>query len=153
MNFLDIRAGDNIEVGTQLAFRFWRYVFPPFEAPLRLLSWVSSMRWHPGQFVEGTTPDIGRQGIHGYKSMDELIDSINGNPDNLLFRCKLTETDGVIIGTVALWGTIWDHARGYGRNLRVLRHLYPLMAIGIGRPWPSSVRCFLPAKDKMSFFD
>jgi hypothetical protein len=113
MNFLDIRAGDNLEVGTQLAFRFWRYVFPPFEAPVRLLSWVSSMRWHPGQFVEGTTPDIGRQGIHGYKSMDDLIDSINGDPDNLLFRCKLSETDGVILGTVALWGIIWDHARGY----------------------------------------
>src|SRR5262245_19475810 len=59
MNFLDIRAGDNVEVGTQLAFRFWRYVFPPFEAPIRLLSWVSSKRWHPGQFVEGTSPDVG----------------------------------------------------------------------------------------------
>ena len=33
MNFLDVRAGDNIEVGTQVAFRFWRYVFPPLEAP------------------------------------------------------------------------------------------------------------------------
>ena len=45
MNFLDIKAGDNIEVGTQVAFRFWRYVFPPHEAPLRLLSWVSNKRW------------------------------------------------------------------------------------------------------------
>jgi hypothetical protein len=25
----------------------------------------------------------------------------------------MTECDGVVIGTVALWGVIWDHARGY----------------------------------------
>ena len=29
MNFLDFRAGETIEVGTQTAYRFWRYVFPP----------------------------------------------------------------------------------------------------------------------------
>ena len=81
MNFLDVRAGDNIEVGTQVAFRFWRYVFPRHEAPLRLLSWVSSKRWHPGQFVEGTSPDVGEQGIHGYKTMDDLMWSVRDDPE------------------------------------------------------------------------
>ena len=113
MNFLDIRAGDNIEVGTQVAFRFWRYVFPPYAAPLRLLSWVSGMRWHPRQFVEGTSPDVGEQGIHGYKTMDDLIWSVRGEPERLVVRSQMTECDGVVIGTVALWGVVWDHARGY----------------------------------------
>jgi hypothetical protein len=113
MNFLDIRAGDNIEIGTQVAFRFWRYVFPPYEAPLRLLSWVSSKRWHPGQFVEGTSPDVGEQGIHGYKTMDDLMLSVGGVPESLVVRSQMSECDGVVIGTVALWGVVWDHARGY----------------------------------------
>ena len=113
MNFLDIRAGDNIEVGTQVAYRFWRYVFPPYEAPIRLLSWVSSKRWHPRQFVEGTSPDVGEQGIHGYKTMDDLIWSVRGDPERLVPRSQMSECDGVVIGTVALWGVIWDHARGY----------------------------------------
>ena len=113
MNFLDIRAGETIEVGTQTAYRFWRYVFPPHDAPLRLLSWVSEMRWRPGQIVEGTTPDVGEQGIHGFKTMEELMYCVNGNPENLLTRCKISGADGVVIGTVALWGIIWDHAKGY----------------------------------------
>lgn len=113
MNFLDVRAGDNIEIGTQVAFRFWRYVFPRHEAPVRLLSWVSSKRWHPGQFVEGTSPDVGEQGIHGYKTMDDLMWSVHDDPKRLVVRSQITECDGVVIGTVALWGVIWDHARGY----------------------------------------
>ena len=113
MNFLDIRAGDNIEVGTQVAYRFWRYVFPPYEAPIRLLSWVSSKRWNPRQFVEGTSPDVGEQGIHGYKTMDDLMWSVRGDPERLVPRSQMSECDGVVIGTVALWGVIWDHARGY----------------------------------------
>ena len=45
------------------------------------------------------------------------------------FDVKLPESDGVVIGTVALWGVIWDHAQGLsGRNLRGPRHLYPAMA-------------------------
>ena len=105
MNFLDIKAGDNIEVGTQVAFRFWRYVFPPHEAPLRLLSWVSNKRWHPGQFVEGTSPDVGEQGIHGYKTMDDLMWSVHGDPERLVVRSQMNECDGVII--VFLFGSVF----------------------------------------------
>jgi hypothetical protein len=125
MNFLDIRAGETIEVGTQTAYRFWRYVFPPYNAPVRLLSWVSDKRWHPRQLVEGTTPDEGEQGIHGYKTFDDMISSITGQPERfviqkqvsgperLVFRSQMSGCDGVVLGTVALWGIIWDHARGY----------------------------------------
>ena len=88
MNFLDIKAGETIEVGTQKAYRFWRYVFPPHHAPVRLLSWVSDTRWHPRRFVEGTTPDEGEQGIHGFKTMDDLLQSFSHQPEHLVMRSQ-----------------------------------------------------------------
>ena len=113
MNFLDIKAGETIEVRTQKAYRIWRYVFPPYNAPVRLLSWVSDMRWRPLQFVEGTTPDEGEQGIHGFKTMDDLVRSFRGDPECLVTRSQISGCDGVVFGAVELWGIIWDHARGY----------------------------------------
>jgi hypothetical protein len=113
MNFLDIKGGEAVEVGTQVAYRFWRYVFPPHDVPVRLLSWVSDQRWRPFQVVEGTTPDEGEQGIHGFKTMDDLMGSIRGDPECLVIRSQISGCDGVVLGTTALWGTIWDHARGY----------------------------------------
>jgi len=113
MNFLDIRAGETIEIGTQQAYRIWRYVFPPHSAPVRLLSWVSDKRWHPLQFVEGTTPDEGEQGIYGYRTMDDLMWSVRGDPGRLVVRSQISGCDGVVFGTIAMWGIIWDHTRGY----------------------------------------
>jgi len=113
MNFLDFRAGETIEVGTQTAYRFWRYVFPPYDAPVRLLSWVSDKRWRPLQVVEGTTPDEGEQGIHGYRTMDDLMWSIRDDPGRLVIRSQISGCDGVVLGSIAMWGIIWEHARGY----------------------------------------
>jgi hypothetical protein len=113
MNFLDVKAGETLEIGTQKAYRFWRYVFPPHNAPVRLLSWVSEKRWRPHQFVEGTTPDQGEQGIHGFKTMDDLILSIRGDPECLVIRSQISGCDGVVFGIVELWGIVWDHVRGY----------------------------------------
>lgn len=113
MNFLDLKAGQTIEVGTQKAYRFWRYVFPPHHGPVRLMSWVSDMRWPRHQPVEGTTPDKGEQGIHGFKSMDDLLASFRHQPDHLLIRSQISGCDGVVFGTIAMWGVIWNHDKGY----------------------------------------
>jgi hypothetical protein len=56
---------------------------------------------------------VGEQGIHGYKSMDDLMFSVRGDPERLVARSQMSGCDGVVVGTVALWGIIWDHARGY----------------------------------------
>jgi hypothetical protein len=56
---------------------------------------------------------VGEQGIHGYKTMDDLIWSVRGEPERLVGRRQMTECDGVVIGTVALSGVIWEHAKGY----------------------------------------
>jgi hypothetical protein len=113
MNFLDIKAGETIEVGTQKAYRFWRYLLPRYEAPVRLLSWVSDTRWYPRQNVEGTIPDVGEQGLHGYKTMDAMMASLRDEPERLVFRSQISGCDGVVLGTVKMWGIIWDHALGY----------------------------------------
>ncbi len=113
MNFLDIRAGDKMEIGTQKSFRFWRYDLDP-EVVLR--SWCSDMRWHPGQPVEGTSPDKGEQGIHGFKTIDDLRQSTLlkiGIVNQMLFRSRVTGHDGFVIGTIEMWGIIWEHERGY----------------------------------------
>jgi hypothetical protein len=102
MNFLDLKAGETIEVGTQKAYRFWRYVFPPHHAPVRLLSWVSDTRWHPRQSVEGTTPDEGEQGIHGFKTMDDLLQSFSHQPEHLVIRSQVSGCDGVVFGTMEM---------------------------------------------------
>jgi hypothetical protein len=45
--------------------------------------------------------------------MDDLMCSIMGKPERLVIRSQMSGCDGVVLGTVALWGIIWDHARGY----------------------------------------
>jgi hypothetical protein len=113
MNLLNSKAGDLIEVGTQEAYRFWRYDFQKHGMPIRLLSWVSPLRWRPLRHVEGSTPDVGEQGIHGYKTMSDMMASLREEPERLVFRSQISGCDGVVLGTVKMWGVIWDHARGY----------------------------------------
>jgi hypothetical protein len=119
MNFLDIKAGDLIQVGAQIGFRFWRYAFSP-TGNVRLLSFVVDSRWYPNQAFEArsrdgevATMDGTTQGVHAFKSMDELMWSIRDDPANLRERANISGCDGAVIGTVALWGIVWEHARGY----------------------------------------
>jgi hypothetical protein len=119
MNFMNIRAGDPIEVGTQLGVRFWRYALSPY-GKVRLLSFVADRRWSPNETFEARSPDgqlanpdVGEQGIHAFKSMNHLMWSIRNDPGRLVVRAKLSGCDGIVIGTVALWGVIWEHVRGY----------------------------------------
>ncbi len=113
MSFLDLRAGETIEAGTQRAHRFWRYVFPPHHTPVRLLSWVSDARWHPRRFIEGTTPDEGEQGIHGFRTVADMKESYRDREESLVMRSQISGCDGVVFGNVEMWGIIWDHAKGY----------------------------------------
>ena len=135
------KSGDTTEgweLGTQKAYRFWRYVFPtayagaverpaviragrgtgnnaqePRPSVCCLLSWVSDTRWQPHEVVEGTTPDEGEQGIHGFKTMDDLFQSFRHKPEHLVIRSQISGCDGVVFGTVEMWGIIWNHAKGY----------------------------------------
>lgn len=99
----------NMEIGVQSAFRFWRYK----RFPLILKSWVAEKIWEPNQIIEGTSPDVAEQGIHGFKTMEDLTFATRGHPGNLIIRAVVSGCDGLVVGTVDLWGVIWDHAVGY----------------------------------------
>jgi hypothetical protein len=47
------------------------------------------------------------------ETMDDLMFSLRDDPERLVPRSQMSGCDGVVVGTVALWGIIWDHARGY----------------------------------------
>lgn len=99
------------QTGVIIAHRFWRYVLG---RPIRLLSWTSNMRWLPGVSVTGTNPDEGEQGIHGFKTAELMEASYRGESNHLLIRAiEITGTDGVVGGTVKLFGQTWSHENGY----------------------------------------
>jgi hypothetical protein len=55
---------------------------------------------------------VGEQGIHGYKTMNDMMVSLH-EPERLVIRSRVSGCDGVVLGTVSMWGIIWDHALGY----------------------------------------
>src|SRR5262249_53873681 len=109
MSIFHTKAGDPIEVGTQTAYRFWRY---RIGLPIRLLSFVSDMRWLPGHPVEGSDPDVGEQGIHGFKSEAEMFASFHHQVGHLLIRSQVSGCHGIVFGSVSMWGTVWEHEHG-----------------------------------------
>lgn len=119
MNVFDIKAGEPIEVGAQIGVRFWRYALSS-HGPPQLYSYVANRRWYPNQAFEARAPDgkpadvdVGEQGVHAFKSIDDLMYSVEEDPDRLVWRAKLAGSDGIVIGTVALWGVLWEHNCGY----------------------------------------
>ena len=45
--------------------------------------------------------------------MDDLLQSFSHQPEHLVIRSQIAGCDGVVFGTVEMWGIIWDHAKGY----------------------------------------
>jgi hypothetical protein len=100
MNLLDIKAGDEIQVGEIIAWREWRYRIKP----LRLLSLSFNRDWPLDRPMEGD-PDGYHMGIFALKTRPErwawsYIESAG-------------HQDGFVIGRVALWGIVWEHELGY----------------------------------------
>ena len=147
MNFLDLKAGETIEVGTQKAYRFWRYVFPPHHAPVRLLSWVSDTRWRPRQFVEETTPDEGEQASTASKpwmiccspsAINRSTSSCEVKSPAAMVWCSERSRCGASSGITP---------RVIGRSSPGPPLLFPVAAIGASRHWPSCVPSF-PGKPR-----
>jgi hypothetical protein len=105
----------NASVGEKVAYRFWRYVYRglPDDQHIRLMSWVPDMVWHPGQVVEGSSPDIEEQGIHGFKTEEDMLKSFDQNFGHMVIRSQVSGCDGVVFGVVKLWGIVWEHDKGY----------------------------------------
>jgi hypothetical protein len=119
MDLTNIKAGEEIEVGPFVGCRFWRYRL----TPLTLWSWMLNAReWLPGEPCEADKPPEmeGYHGIYGYKTMDGLHDYIGWKepekgvgPRPRWVHPYHGDADGIIMGTVALWGTTVIHPLGY----------------------------------------
>jgi hypothetical protein len=95
----------------------WRYSIQPNH--VRLFSLVSDLRWHPHQFVEVDVASMdgdrgilsdGKGGIHGFKTEGDLF---KYSTDSSLARATGSGCDGVVFGTIAMWGVVWEHEYGY----------------------------------------
>lgn len=113
MDFTSVKAGDEIEIGPLIAFRFWRYSL----RPLQLLSWLPVTEWSPYEALAARTlpTENATDGIHAWKTYDGLREYIGGvtgkGPTNLYVYAY--RGDGIILGTVELWGVTRYHKDGY----------------------------------------
>ena len=45
--------------------------------------------------------------------MDDVFESFRHKPEHLVIRSQVSGCDGVVFGTIEMWGIIWNHAKGY----------------------------------------
>ena len=147
MNFLDLKAGETIEVGTQKAYRFWRYVFPPHHAPVRLLSWVSDTRWHARQSIEGTTPDEGSKASTASKPWMICSSPFAMNQSTSSYEVKSRDVMGSCWELSRCGASFGITPKGTERSSQGPCLLFQVMAIGASRHWPSCVPSF-PGKPR-----
>jgi hypothetical protein len=126
MDWTTVKAGDPIEPAV-VGYRVWRYRF----APLTLLSFClgSDQVWSPFEpFQSDREPNfeervaipldpgafgLMRHGIHAFRTLDQLREDF-GNPQDIMhYRNCGTPFDGIVRGTVTLWGVCIDCTRGY----------------------------------------
>jgi len=110
MDFSRIMAGEPIRVGERVGCRLWRYRL----VPLQLLSWRGEFEWSDEPF-QGAPDDGDQCGIHANKTMSDLREYIGGSPGTTPTCLWIYEggCDGVVIGSVALWGVVIIHQHGY----------------------------------------
>jgi hypothetical protein len=122
MDWTSVKAGDLI-LPTAVGHRVWRYRLGP---PLRLLSFClgASEPWLPDEpFRSDKEPKLEDKrmmhGVHAFATLEQLRDDFRNLAD--LPRYKFVYDgpddpawfDGVVRGTVHLWGLCIDCTRGY----------------------------------------
>jgi hypothetical protein len=125
MDWTSVRAGDPIEPAV-IGHRVWRYRL----APLTLLSFCLGVDqvWSPFEpFQSDKEPNfeesvlipangtIGKMchGVHAFRTLNELREGFRDLPGTMRYRDCGTPFDGVVRGTVTLWGVCIDCERGY----------------------------------------
>jgi hypothetical protein len=116
MDWTKVRGGDPIEPAV-VGHRVWRYRLGP---PLCLLSFClgDSRVWPAGDpYVSDQEPNEGAtHGIHAYLTETELRDYFRDLPGLLISRDYSppdARWDGVVRGTVTLWGVSMEGPHGY----------------------------------------
>jgi hypothetical protein len=114
MDWMAVRAGDPIEPAA-VGHRVWRYRF----APLTLLSFCLGVDqiWSPFEpFKSDKEPTFDTamaHGVHAFRTLEQLREYFRDLPGIMRYRDCGTPFDGVVRGTVALWGVCIDCKRGY----------------------------------------
>jgi hypothetical protein len=121
MDWNTVKGGDLIGPAV-IGHRVWRYRLGP---PLRLLSFGlgSSDFWLPDEaYASDKEPNLDGSemayGIHAFASLNVLQEWIKDLADMLIYRNIYAPDDparfdGLVRGTVTLWGVCIDHQRGY----------------------------------------
>lgn len=104
--------------GEIIAFRVWRVGQDGV-----LISSYTDHRWLPGATMKSHRPvadddaagGSGRTGVHGWKSVFELVDY---SKELTLSGCNISRDryengNTIVIGRVKLWGNVVEHSRGY----------------------------------------
>lgn len=116
IDWTTVKAGDQIESAT-VGHRVWRYRLGP---PLLLLSFCLGVDqvWSPFEpFQSDKEPNWNSKkmahGVHAFRTLDELQKGFSDLPGIMRYRDCGTPFDGVVRGTVWLWGVCIDCERGY----------------------------------------
>lgn len=117
MDFLSVRAGDEIVIGKIKGVRFWRYRLDG-SPPREIASFQHDTRWivsRPAEPDEVPTMENER-GLNVYKTVEYALensaDAVAGvveDPHGFYRDGKC----GLVLGTVNLWGCTVVHERGY----------------------------------------
>jgi hypothetical protein len=91
-------ADAGIKAGEVTAYRCWKL---GSDGLLRSIIMDHTI-WYPGEVIEGN-PTENSAGVHAFKTL-VLACRYAGTPSEL---CK------IVTGTVEMWGTVYEHARGY----------------------------------------
>jgi hypothetical protein len=114
MDWTRVRAGDPIEPAV-VGHRVWRYRW----APITLLSFCLGVDqiWSPVEpFESDKEPTMDTKmahGVHAFRTLDQLREGFRDLPGIMRYRDCGTPFDGVVRGTVMLWGVCIDCERGY----------------------------------------
>jgi len=123
VDWTHVKAGDPIESAV-IGHRVWRYRLGP---PLTLLSFClgSSRPWLPGEVYEAhAVPRLEDKdvvpGVYAFRTLAQLRRYFRDLPGTLRYQCVYENGrsnpawfDGVVRGTVMLWGACVDHRLGY----------------------------------------
>lgn len=113
----DERAAKGIRPNEIIGLRAWRV-----RERDRLYSvYFDKFEWLPGQPLKGTPEEpnalnmwAGLSGIHAFKDQVHLDEYLGYAVWPIWSMSEIAvDTDGLVWGSVELWGTVWEHKDGY----------------------------------------
>lgn len=110
-----------IRTGEVVAYRCWI-----LKDGLLYSAYQSEFVWPPGEVVEGD-PHDDYEGIHGFKDRLSACQYIqlfeDAHARGIFSHLEVPPDASIVSGTVALWGTIVEHERGYRASYAAVKSI------------------------------